>query len=106
MYSVPVAYAGRQLLVRETEDEAVVLVGPRGEEVARHRLAGGTNQRVVVPAHYAALRLSDWATVPPPTLATSAMPLPAATVLPHLPDAPLVEVRTLADYDRLLGVAL
>ncbi len=107
LYSVPAAYAGQQLLVRETEHEEVAILGPHGEEIARHRLAtgaGGAHQRVVVPSHYAALHLGDWVTIPPTTPATtSAAPVPATTVLP---DAPLVEVRTLAEYDRLLGVAL
>ena len=103
VYSVPAAYAGQQLLVRETEHEEVVILGAHGEEIARHRLASGAHQRVVVPSHYAALRLGDrgvWIAIPP---TTSATPVPATTVLP---DAPLVEVRTLAEYDRLLGVAL
>ena len=66
-YSVPAAHAGQQLLVRETEDEELVVLSAQGAEVARHGLAAGANQRVVVPAHYAALRRGPAAAPPPPS---------------------------------------
>ena len=105
-YSVPLAYAGQQLLVRELEDEVLVIVSAQGEEIARHQLASGTHQQVVIPAHFVA---------PPPRPSQtrpvnrrSGSPVRVATppgVAVLVPDAPLVEVRPLADYDRLLGVA-
>jgi hypothetical protein len=94
------------VLVRELEDASLVIVSPQGEELARHQLAVGTNQRIIVPAHYAALRPPSIQTRPavhghePPVRVAAP---PGAAVVP---DAPRVEVRPLADYDRLVGVAL
>ncbi len=104
-YSVPARAAGQQLLVRELEDDTLLIVSPQGEELARHPLAVGTNQRIIVPAHYAALRTPSSQTRPAvhdhEPLVRVAAPPGAAVV----PDAPQVEVRPLADYDRLVGVA-
>ena len=100
-YSVPAAAARQRVLVRETEHEELAIVGADGTELARHRLAAGYHQRVVVPAHYddlAALR------TPRPRKGGARQvrpPLPA----PLLPDAPAVEIRSLRDYDHLAGVA-
>jgi hypothetical protein len=100
-YSVP-AHAGQQLLVRETEDEELVVLSAQGAEVARHRLAAGANRRVVVPAHYAALQ-RDPAAAARRSVGSPARPVPDGL---GVPDAPPVEARPLAEYDRLLGVAL
>jgi transposase len=51
-YSVPAAFACQQLLVKETEQGDLILLSQQGEEVARHRLAHGHNQRIVVATHY------------------------------------------------------
>jgi len=102
-YSVPACAARQRLLVRETEREEVVIVGPDGAELARHHLAHGTNERVVVPSHYRDL-------APPhagrPARRGGAAQLPSAPAAAlGLPDAPTVEVRPLAEYDQLTGVA-
>lgn len=104
-YSVPLAYAGQQVLVRELEGAVLSVVSPQGEEIARHDLASGTHQIIITPAHYATLPARPHQTRPVPhghgALVRVAAPPGAAVV----PDAPQVEVRPLADYDRLLGVA-
>jgi hypothetical protein len=99
-YSVPAAAARQRLLVRETEHEELVIVGTDGTELARHRLAVGSRERVVIPAHYddlAALR------TPRPRKRGARQVLPPLPD-PRLPDAPAVEVRSLREYDRLLEV--
>ncbi len=99
-YSVPAAVARQRLLVRETEGEELIIGDVDGGELARHRLVGGVNQRVIIPAHYATITMPRRSTARPgaiqrlaPTLAT-----------PLMPDAPTVEVRSLHEYDRLIGV--
>ncbi|HET8632377.1 MAG TPA: IS21 family transposase [Thermomicrobiales bacterium] len=99
LYSVPAAYARQRLLVRETEREEVLIVGPDGAELARHRLAHGVGERVVVPAHYQPLAAGRPAG-PARRGGAQQRAAPAA----HLPDAPAVEARPLAEYDRLAGV--
>ena len=42
-YSVPAAYAKRELLVKETEQGKLIVFTLEGEEIARHRLALGRN---------------------------------------------------------------
>jgi transposase len=106
LYSVPLAYAGQQVLVRELEDEVLVIVSVQGEEIARHPLASGTRQQVITPAHGAALPARPTQTRP--VNRRSGAPVRVATpggVAVLVPDAPLVEIRPLADYDRLVGVA-
>ena len=100
-YSVPAAAARQRLLVRETDQDELVIVAADGAELARHRLATGHRERVVVPAHYADLA------APPPSRARrgGAQQLPPVAVAPaFLPDAPAVAVRPLREYDRLAGV--
>jgi transposase len=100
-YSVPASAARQRLLVRETEHEELVIVGADGAELARHQLAAGYHQRVVVSAHYddlAALR------TPRPRKRGALQVLPSARD-PLLPDAPAVEIRALREYDRVTEVA-
>lgn len=54
-YSVPVAWAGKTLLVKETEDRRILLCDAAGEVVAEHRLLQGHHQWSVNPTHYAGL---------------------------------------------------
>jgi hypothetical protein len=102
-YSVPLAFARQHLLVRETEGAEVVVLSPTGDELARHRLARGLNQRIIDPDHVAALtrpartRPAEGASAPPVRVA-------ARGAASWLPDAPAVDVRPLTEYDRLTGV--
>ena len=104
-YSVPARYAGQQVLAREIEDETLVILTTQGEEIARHDLASGANQRVIVPAHYAPVCAGGTRTRPADhrrgTPVRGATP---SSMVVLVPDAPLVEARPLADYDRLVGV--
>jgi transposase len=100
-YSVPAAAARQRLLVRETEGGELIVATVEGAELARHRLLAGSNQRVVLPAHYAGVvPLSPFR-----ARAGARQILPAPTHAMFVPDAPVVEVRPLADYDRHAGVA-
>ena len=99
-YSVPAAYAGQLLQVKESEDGQLLVLDARDEEIARHRLAEGRNQRIALAAHYARLGHSS-----PPARRPSAVQLPAPQSLADLPAAPEVEIRPLVWYDQLLGVA-
>ena len=99
-YSVPACAARHRLLVRETEQEELFISDADGTVLARHRLVHGVNQRVVNPAHYAALSPR-----PARTLRAGAIQqLAPPRMLPLLPDVPAVEVRALREYDRLIGV--
>jgi transposase len=101
LYSVPAAYARQQLLVKETEQgELIILSLPGQEEVARHRLVPGRNQRVVVAAHY-----QDILTGPRPPARAEAVQLPAAELtLFGVGPAPQVEARALSVYDQFAEV--
>jgi len=99
-YSVPAAYAGQLLQVKESEDGQLLVLDARDEEIARHRLAEGRNQRIALAAHYARLGHSS-----PPARRPSAVQLPAPQSLADLPAAPEVEIRPLVWYDQLLEVA-
>lgn len=99
-YSVPASAARQRLLVRETEGEELIVSDVDGGELVRHRLVGGTNQRVIVPAHYADLA----ARTRPPGRPGAIQRIAGAPINAFLPDAPAVEVRSLQEYDRLIGV--
>ena len=91
--------------MRELEAEVIVVVSAQGEQIARHALADGATRRVIDPAHFAAVATRPSQTRPGarasgPLVRVAAPPGAAALVL----DAPLVEVRPLADYDRLAEV--
>jgi transposase len=94
-YSVPAGYHKQQLLVKETERGALLILSPQGVEIARHRLAAGYRQQVVDPAHYQGVRPS--AAERQPVVARQAPPAaPAQQVA-----APAVETRSLDIYQAL-----
>lgn len=90
-YSVPATYARRQLLVKETEQEQLLIFTPTGEEIARHPLAWKAHQRLINPDHYQSL----W-----PTRVRQ-----IRSVHPALNgwEAPAVENRSLSVYDEVSG---
>jgi transposase len=96
LYSVPAAYAQQVLLVKETEDNHIVLVDALGEIVAVHRILAGRAQRAIVAAHYAGLPMATQQTQ---TSVARQMP-----VLPPRLDTPQVETRSLNVYALLLEV--
>ncbi len=99
-YSVPADYARKILQVKETEDGQLIVLDAQDQEIARHGLAQGRNQRIALPAHYAHLRHDS-----PAARRPGAIQLPAAQSLAELPAAPEVEARPLVWYDQVLEVA-
>lgn len=99
-YSVPALYAQKRLLVKVTEQAELLVFTPQGDEIARHLLASGHNQRLIVPAHYQGLYPTQQ-----PALAAGAVQVEAHDLSPlRLADAPRVEVRSLSHYEELLAV--
>jgi len=92
-YSVPTAYAQQRLLVKETERGELLIFNDEGEQIARHRLTNGHNQRVIDPAHYRGLC---------PRSQRPRHPCPAQIKVPFA--APQVEVRPLELYDQAVEV--
>jgi transposase len=101
-YSVPAAYVRQTVLVKETEDQRVIVVSASGTVIAEHRLLRGHHQWAVDPAHYAGL--------PEPVAQRQRQPR-AFQVGPQVTDsyghwtAPQVEQRSLQVYERLMEVA-
>lgn len=99
-YSVPAAHAKQRLLVKETEHGQLIVLTLEGEEIARHRLAAGRNQRIIEPIHYQGIHTQTW-----PTKRAGATQIQvAAPELASLSDTPTVEVRPLSLYDQVLEV--
>jgi len=99
-YSVPWPYVHKTIEVRETEDAQLRVLDAQGNEIARHQLAYGHRQRLVVPAHYANIHGSTR-----PVKRPGATQEPAPEGWADLPPAPEVETRPLSWYDRVLEVA-
>lgn len=99
-YSVPAAYASQTLELKETEAGELIILDPQDDEIARHRLADGHNERIVVAAHYEHIRSSSR-----PALRPMAIQMPLAESMTGLPTAPEVEARPLSWYDHILEVA-
>jgi len=58
-YSIPAPYAQQRLLVKETEQGELFVFDAEGEQIARHRLAVGRHQRVIIAAHYRSIAMGD-----------------------------------------------
>lgn len=100
LYSVPAAWAGKMLLVKETEDRQIVIVNGLGDVVARHPKAPGRHKRIIVREHYAGLpRLERRGQSP------QAIQLGAAPGFELDLPAPQVESRPLSVYAVLSEVA-
>jgi len=100
LYSVPAAYARKTLQIKITEAEELVICSEVGQELARHRILLGQQERSVQTEHYQGLgipvlRVEQASAVQEIRLADRTM----------FWDAPVVEVRPLAVYDQLLGEA-
>ena len=97
-YSVPALWAGKMLLVKETEDQQLILLNPFGEVVAQHRKLPGRFKRAVISAHYAGLPVHT----PKLRPAQAIQSVDTFDIL-SLP-APQVEIRSLSIYDQLSEV--
>ncbi len=98
LYSVPAAYARKTLQVKITEAEELVICSEVGQELARHRVLLGRQERSVQADHYRGLG------TPLSRIEQASAVQEVAPCSPSLFwDAPVVEVRSLSVYDRLLG---
>jgi transposase len=100
LYSVPAIYAQKRVMVKVTEQDTLLVYNLEGDEIARHGLALGHNQRVVIAAHYQGL----YPSAQPSPASQTAQEQPLGVTSPFLPDAPVVEVRPLSLYGQLLEV--
>jgi len=99
LYSVPAGYHRQLLLVRETEQNELLIYTSQGDEIARHRLSQGYNQRIVEPAHYQAITHQTARSVQAAaTQLVLAAPSGAVQVA-----APEVETRPLSLYEALVA---
>lgn len=94
-YSVPAPYAAQQLMVKETEQEAVIILTLSGEEIARHRRSYGHKDRISCPEHYRDL----WPAAKRGTTTQTAQKVVAGQI--SLWDAPAVEQRPLSVYEAV-----
>jgi transposase len=96
-YSVPTNWAGKALLVKETEDRQLVIVNGLGEVIAQHHKLPGRHKRSIVAAHYDGLPA-----LTPRHRQAQAIQTPTLTTQPRiLSAAPQVEVRPLSIYGQL-----
>ena len=97
LYSVPAAYARKTLQVNITEAGELVVCSEVGQELARHRLLLGKQERSEQAEHYRKLG------IPAPRVEqTTAMQELSQASTSLFWDAPVVEVRPLSVYDQLL----
>ena len=87
-YSVPWAYAGSEVWVRDRQNQLEVHYG--GERIAVHPRASGKHQIITVPEHHHGIPLGIRG--------------PSTKILVHIQQAaPAVEVRSLAAYESVAG---
>jgi transposase len=95
-YSVPYAYAGKSVLVREGLDTGSIRIFHQNEQVAEHRLASGKGAIVADVAHYGNLpRRSRVPIVSTRTVAAELVPGPGVGLHHPIPE---VEMRPLSIY--------
>jgi transposase len=99
-YSIPSDYARKALKLKETEEGQLIVLNVQDDEIARHRVLNGHNQRITVAAHYDKIRSGSR-----PARRPVAIQVPPPEGLADLPAAPEVEARPLVWYDQLLEVA-
>lgn len=97
LYSVPAGYHRQLLLVRETEQQELLVYTSQGDEIARHHLSQGYNERIIEPAHYQGLARPT--AHPPRAAATQSVWAPATSQVV----APEVETRSLSLYEALVA---
>ena len=95
---MPAAYARKTLQVKITEAEELVICSEVGNVLARHRVLLGRQERSVQADHSRGL-----GTPVSPVEQACAVQEIRPTDRTMFWDAPVVEVRPLSVYDRLLG---
>jgi hypothetical protein len=102
-YSVPHAYAGKSVVVREPLDAGTIRIFYQQELITEHQRASGKGEMVVERAHYGDLprRLRGTIATAPPVFAELT---PGPGVGLHHP-IPVVELRSLAIYEEVAHVA-
>jgi len=98
LYSVPAAYARKTLQVKITEAEELVICSEVGDVLARHRVLFGRQERSVQVDHFRGLG-TPVSRVEQASAVQEIRPADRTMFW----DAPVVEVRPLSVYDRLLG---
>ena len=102
-YSVPHAYAGKSVAVREPLDVRLIRIFHQRNQISEHRMATGKGQAVIDPAHYAGLpRRVRRSTAPIAAPTTELTPGPGVGL--HHP-VPVVELRSLDIYEEVAHVA-
>jgi transposase len=96
-YSVPSAYTRKTLKLKETEGGELIVLNPQDQEIARHRVRDGHNQRIAVAAHYENIDSRS-----EPVQRPQAIQVLSPEALASLPPAPEVEARPLCWYDQVL----
>lgn len=96
-YSVPAKYAKKTVELRETEDGLLIVLNAQDDEITRHRIVHGHNQRIAVAAHYEDIRNHSR-----PARQPVAVQIALPEMWPGLPAAPQVEARPLSWYDQAL----
>jgi hypothetical protein len=99
-YSVPAEYARKTVEVKEIEDGQLIVLNAEDDEIARHQVVVGHNQRIAVAAHYEGIRSNSR-----PARRPQAMQVLPPEDWGDLPLAPEVEARPLSWYDQVLEVA-
>lgn len=97
-YSVPAQYAKKRVMIKVSESGELSVLNQEGEIIAWHRLAAGSNQRIVVAEHYEGIHLGPRRRDRPGAVQISAFDLRPIS----WPDAPTVEVRPLGVYQDLV----
>ncbi len=96
-YSVPHAYAGKSVTVREPLDSGTIRVFDKQDQIAEHKTATGKGETIAEASHYGELPRRSRAQEPKPvTVAAELVPGPGVGL--HYP-IPEVELRSLAIYN-------
>ena len=102
-YSVPHAYAGKSVVVREPLESGRIRIFHQQDMIAEHALSGVKGEMVIEPAHYASLpRKSRPAISKPAPMISELTPGPGVGLHYAVPE---VEFRSLAIYEEVAHVA-
>jgi transposase len=98
-YSVPARYHKKNVMVKETDQEELIILTIAGDEIARHQIVHGHNQRIIESAHYKDIAALSGR----PQRAGARQVIAIQPELPLLGPAPSVEVRALSCYEEMIA---